>query len=94
MTETTKKILEAAFLADQTATEEERTAFKQLVNGGRGDKKTMIPTRQACEMLGCTRQTLRAYELKGRIKAVRISARRVRFDKAEIEGLLTEGAAL
>ena len=51
MTETTKKILEAAFLADQTATEEERTAFKQLVNGGRGDKKTMIPTRQACEML-------------------------------------------
>ena len=88
MTETTKKILEAAFLADQTTTEDEKTAFKQLVSG-RGDKKTMIPTREACEMLGCTRQTLRTYELQGKIKAVRISARRVRFDRAEIEGLLT-----
>ena len=91
MTESTKRILEAALLADQTVTEDEKMAFQRLVSG-KGDQKKMIKTADACRILGCTRQTLRTYELQGKVKAVRLSTRRLRYDQTEVESLLQGGA--
>jgi hypothetical protein len=86
MNEKTKQTIETILTMDPSITSEESTAIKRVLCN-RVQKRELINARQACEILGVTRRTLRIWEIKGRVKGIRHSLRQIRFDKNEIERL-------
>ncbi len=94
MKQETKKTV-AAFVAAAIADPEERAAVLERLEG-----KTMPPKRdklltgrEACELAGCARKTLRDWELKGYLHPKRITRQRVRWSRNELENFLCETAA-
>jgi len=51
---------------------------------GKSTRRNLISTGQACAILGCHAITLRRAEKRGHLKAIRYSARRLRWDESEI----------
>ncbi len=89
ISENTKTLIETTINLDGEMTEAERQKIRLLLVGKQDTK--MITAKKACEMLECSRRTLRNWERAGKINAVRQSKRRLRFNLADVETLLVKG---
>lgn len=57
-------------------------------------RRKPIQAKQACEILGVCRKTLLRFERMGKLHRITVSARKIRFDLAEVERLAYgEGSA-
>ena len=83
----TKSIINAAIQADDAITPEETRAIRMAMESAPARKVVLITSKEAATILTCTRRTLYNFCAKGKIHAIRQSARLVRFDKREIEAL-------
>lgn len=91
ISDTTKKIVEAAILADAGVTTEDKSRIRSALNGTVERQRMMTP-KEAMELLGgITRRTLFEYEKRGWLRAVHIGQRKVRFPASEVERLAYEG---
>lgn len=91
ISDTIKKIVEAAISTDTQLTAEERNGFRSLINGTT-QRQRMLTPKEAMELLGgITRRTLFEYEKRGWLRAVHIGQRKVRFPASEVERLAYEG---
>lgn len=86
-TQTTFGIIEMALKGDPTVTDATRQEVRAILEGKR-EKVVPITGKEACEILGCCRKTLENYERRGLLKPLRITSRKIRFNRAEVEGLL------
>lgn len=55
-----------------------------------GHMKTLLTRRQTAAHLGISTRTVARYERDGRIRAVRLTARSIRYDAADIDRLIEE----
>jgi len=78
---------------DSTATHQERMAVLAALDP-KESKRRVIPitTKEAADLIGCHVITLRRYEKLGLIKLIRYNARRIRWDRNEVERFIAEGA--
>ena len=91
ISDATKKIVEAAILADTGVTTEDKSRIRSALNGT-VERQRMLTPKEAMELLGgITRRTLFQYERRGLIHGVRHSQRYVRFPASEVERLAYEG---
>jgi predicted DNA-binding transcriptional regulator AlpA len=58
---------------------------------GKSPRRKLISTRDACEILNCHPITLRRLEKRGHFKAIRLSARKIRWDRDEIQNFADYG---
>ncbi len=91
ISESTRAVIETTIKHDDGMTEAERSKIRLLLAGKQDNK--MITSKQACEMLECSRRTLHNWEMAGKINAVRHSKRHVRYNLAEVEALMVNGMA-
>lgn len=91
MKTTTKKIIEAALLADETVGQEEREAVLSAFSRAVPVKPKPVGVRQAAQVLGCHPKTLYRYVRKGLLHTIHYSCRKVRFDLNEIEAFAARG---
>lgn len=91
MKATTKKIIEAALLADETVRQEEREALLCAFSRAAPLKAKPVGVRQAAQVLGCHPKTLYRYVRKGLLHTIHYSRRKVRFDLNEIESFAARG---
>ena len=75
--------------ADPEIKTDHRAAILKAVENA--PKRKLISKKTACELLECCGVTLLKYERAGLIKAIRYSARKIRYDLAEIEDLRDNG---
>ena len=54
-------------------------------------RRATINARIACELLNVSRPTLRRFSRSGLLSEIKLSARKIRFDKAEVERLAYNG---
>lgn len=94
ITEGTQRIIETALQADQSATAEERRKIMQAISGDERKHAVMIPAKEACKLLDCSRRTLYLWEKQGRIKGTRQSQKHIRFNLEDVQRLMSEGAAV
>ena len=83
MQKQTKKHIELALESDPDINKRMRKKALDLLEG-KTERRQLITTRYACEILGCHPLTLRRMEKRGHIQAIRYSARRLRWDKNQI----------
>ena len=65
---------------------------KALGNNHGKQKRELITTKEACAILGVNPVTLRRYEQRGIISAIRYTKRRIRWDKDDILELKYTGS--
>ena len=88
----TKTIIEAALGSDATITHDEKRKIQSALDpGASSPKRTLITTEQAAEIVGVSTVTLRQYEKKGLLTPIRYSARRIRWDRDEVEAFRRQG---
>ena len=58
---------------------------------GKSPRRKLISTRDACEILDCHPVTLRRLEKRGYVRAIRLSARKIRWDRDEIQNFADYG---
>jgi len=56
-----------------------------------GNRKQPIIGTEAASILGVCRKTLRRYERLGVLTAIRVSPRKIRYDRRQVEELATSG---
>ncbi|MCF7848738.1 MAG: hypothetical protein K9M45_07810 [Kiritimatiellales bacterium] len=77
-----------------TATPDQQKQIEAILNG-RQKKRKLITTKAACALLEkCHPITLRRYEKRGLLHAVRFSQRRVRWDEDEVLALANNGITI
>ena len=85
MTQRTEGTLRAVLDVDDTLTAEEMKHIRRaLGNTGGKQGRKLITTNEACDILGICSMTLRRYELKGFLKPIRYTQRKIRWDEDEI----------
>lgn len=85
LTQISEGTLRTVLDLDDTLTAEETKHIKMALGDLRGKRGLeQITTKEACEILNVCSMTLRRYELKGYIKPIRHSERRIRWDKDAI----------
>jgi predicted DNA-binding transcriptional regulator AlpA len=80
---------EKLIAAVMAASPDRHDAIIEAVRGKPKRKPQPITAREACSILGCCRATLRRMEMRGLIKPVRLSKRLLRYQRADVEALLT-----
>jgi hypothetical protein len=92
MTEQTGATIRAAMSIDTTITPEEEKHLRRALGERRGKQsRTLITTTEACEILECNPVTLRRYENRGLITAIRYSQRKIRWDRDDVLELRDNG---
>jgi len=79
-------IIREAIESDPTATPEQRKAILAIAEGKTQAKPPpkLITRKQAADLLGCCGETVKRYSRRGLIRVIRFTARRIRYDEAEI----------
>jgi hypothetical protein len=88
------QIIRAAIESDPTATPEQRKAILAIAEGKTDakPKPKLITRKEAADLLGCCGETVKRYTARGLIRAIRFTARRLRYDEAEILNFARNGA--
>ena len=69
--------------------------YGAILSAARGSDRPRPGTvKQAAEILGCNPRTIQRYEREGKLKAIRVSSRMVRYDLRQVERLAEQGAAV
>jgi hypothetical protein len=89
VTESTKRIVEAAVGADPTATGEEKARLLAALNSAK--TRRLGTVRKAAEILQAHPRTVARYAAQGRVTVIRQSKRRLRYDLDECETLANQG---
>ena len=88
----TKTIIEAALGSDATITREQKDVIQSALNPqAPSQKRILITTKKASEILEVSVVTLRKYEKKGLLTPIRYTARRIRWDHNEVETFKMQG---
>jgi len=89
----TKAVIEAAIGGDATITKEQKDKIKSILTpkASCSAKRSLITTKQAASILDVSTVTLRKYAKKGLLKPIRYTARRIRWDRDEIELFKSQG---
>ena len=83
----TKAVIETAIELDSMVTSEQKEELLSVL-GGDSDKRPKpipIPTKEAARRLGVCPVTVRRYGESGLLHPIRYTARRIRWDRNEIE---------
>lgn len=91
MTESTRKIIEAAISGDTSISSDERRRIMQSLAPAVEMPVKLVTTRTVCEMLEISRRTLFSWVARGKLKAIRRSCRSIRYDLAAVKKLMVEG---
>ena len=85
MLENTKTIINAALASDPTVTNSLLQRINRVCAGTvEEEPKKQISAKQAMEILGVSRPTLRRLAQDGAIKQINLSCRKVRFDEKAV----------
>ena len=90
MQERTKEHIRLALASDPDISGQLKKRVFSLLEG-KPPRRKLIPTREACEILDCHPITLRRLEKRGHLKAIRLSARKIRWDLDEIQNFADYG---
>jgi predicted DNA-binding transcriptional regulator AlpA len=89
----TREKIELILEIDQTVTKEERKHFNRGLRAENGNtRRTLITTKEACEILGVSSMTLSRYEKRGYLSPIRYTQRKIRWDRDDIYDFLNNGA--
>ncbi len=91
MTEVTLNTIQALLKADNTVTEEEAKCIIRSCKQS-NTRRHLINAREAMEILGVSRPTLRSYVKQGQLEQVNFSSRKARFDFEEVQRFANNGA--
>ena len=84
--------IKAILESDTTVLDEERRLILSVCRSPRRPRaKRLCTTRQAAEILSCHVKTVLRYAKQGRLHPIYHSARKIRFDRDEIERFAVEG---
>ncbi|VGO22715.1 helix-turn-helix transcriptional regulator [Pontiella sulfatireligans] len=87
-------MIEAAVLNDPTATQAEKNRVLEALKGAASKPRPIpITTEQVAAMMECHIVTVRRYGKQGLLHPIRITPRKIRWDKNEVEALMLQGAA-
>lgn len=89
LSESTKRVIEAAIDGDASATTEERRRVRSVLE--ERVKRPLITARKAAELLLVHPRTVQRYARDGKLQIIRFSRRRIRFDQEEVMRLANEG---
>jgi hypothetical protein len=90
----TKGTLRTVLDLDETLTKDETKHIKRaLGDTGGKQRRVLITTKEACEILGVCRLTLSRYEHRGLITPIRYTQRRIRWDMDDLEEFKNAGNA-
>jgi hypothetical protein len=85
--------IKALIDTDPTATAEERKTLNAALEQKTVKPKVIpITPKEAASMIGCHVATLRRWEKQGLLMPKRYTARKIRYDRNEVEKFITEGA--
>lgn len=78
--------------SDPTATADERKAVYAAVDSKINKPKVIPVTPQAAaDLIGCHKATLRRWEKQGVLVPIRLTCRKIRYDRNDVERFLAEG---
>jgi len=92
MKQETIDVVRSILAADETVTKDKLESVLRNLRQTTVQHRHLIGARQAMEILGVSRPTLRAYVKQGLIKQIAFSSRKVRFDEIEIRRFADNGA--
>ena len=88
----TMTIIRAAIGSDATISREQKDEIQAVLNPqASSQKRTLITTKMASEILEVSVVTLRKYEKRGLLTPIRYTARRIRWDRSEVETFKMQG---
>ena len=88
----TKTIIEAALGSDATISRERKDEIQSVLNPqASSQKRILITTKKASEILEVSVVTLRKYEKRGLLTPIRYTARRIRWDRKDVETFKMQG---
>ena len=88
----TINVVRSILTADETVSNEKLESVLRNMRQTTAQHRHLIGARQAMEILGVSRPTLRAYVKQGFISQIGFSSRKVRFDEDEIRRFADNGA--
>jgi len=88
----TINVVRSILTADETVTKDKLESVLRNLRQTTAQHRHLIGARQAMEILGVSRPTLRAYVKQGFISQIGFSSRKVRFDEEEIRLFADNGA--
>jgi len=93
MNKTTKEYIKLALASDPDVDGKlQRKVFSLLE--GKTTCRNLGTTNQACEILECHPVTVRRLEKRGHLQAIRLSARKIRWDLDEIQNFADYGISV
>jgi excisionase family DNA binding protein len=92
LSESTKRVIEAAIEGDAAATAEERRRVRSTLE--ERVKRQLVTVRKAAELCQVHPRTIQRYAREGKLVAIRFSKRRMRFDQEQVLRLANEGIQL
>ena len=78
----------------QIESAEEKQQILKTLNQKKQTRPTLITRKQAADILGVCAESVKRYEKKGLVRAIRFTARRLRYDEAEIIDFANNGVQL
>ena len=90
MKENTRQLIISVLGNDETVTPEVRDAVIRAATMT-VPKRKLINAKEACEILGISRPTLREYAKRGVLEQINVSSRKVRFDEMAVNRLAYHG---
>ena len=92
MKQETIDVVRSILAADETVTKDKIESVLRNLRQTTTQHRHLIGARQAMEILGVSRPTLRSYMKQGFISQISFSSRKVRFDEEEIRIFAENGA--
>ena len=92
MKQETIDVVRSILTADETVTKDKLESVLRNLRQTTAQHRHLIGARQAMELLGVSRPTLRSYMKQGFISQISFSSRKVRFDEEEIRIFAENGA--
>lgn len=92
MKQETIEVIRSILIADGSLAQDKIESVLRNLRQATAPHRHLIGARQAMEILGVSRPTLRAYVKQGFISQIGFSSRKVRFDEDEIRRFASNGA--
>ena len=92
MKQETIDVVRSILAADETVSKDKLESVLRNLRQTTASHRHLIGARQAMEILGVSRPTLRSYMKRGFITQIAFSSRKVRFDEDEIRRFADNGA--
>lgn len=86
-----KEIIEAAIRNDPEASPEQKQAILKVLNNRSSLRPKLITRKQAGEILDVCPETVKRYQKRGLLKAIKFTSRRLRYDEEAVIELARTG---